>query len=212
MRKAVWGVLSLALFALTLGHPIRNTPGVHSVLALSGLAGYLLLSYFPPSADPRLRKFLIAGALAGLASFILVITSQGTPIPPILVLARVLGVASVALPLWLVARPPQFAFVAAGAIALFTIVDAVEKAGPYAMSVHAYVACAGALWVAWLVENPTPAAGQRSQKPRIVVAYDVQRLTEEEKAERIAALEKRFRAGELEEHKYWDKRQEIESR
>lgn len=208
MRKAVLGAIALAVFALTFGSPIREMRSIHGVVSLAGLAGYLLLSFDPPVASPRQRQFLIAGVVASLAAFILVVS--GTPYPANLV-ARVLAVASVALPLWLVARPPQFAFVAAGALALFSGLPAVADAGPYATSIHSYVAAAAALWVAWVIHSPIrEAAAER--RPRIVVAYDVVRLTDEEKAERLAALEKRYRAGELEEHKYWDKRQEIESR
>ena len=55
----------------------------------------------------------------------------------------------------------------------------------------------------------TPAA----MKPaRVVVARDVVFLSPEEKAARLAELDRRFQAGEIPEHKYWDKRQEIESR
>jgi hypothetical protein len=53
--------------------------------------------------------------------------------------------------------------------------------------------------------------GQK-RPPRVVVARDVVFLTPQEKAERLARLERRFEAGEIPEHKYWDLRQEIESR
>jgi hypothetical protein len=208
MRKAAWGAIALGVFALTFGSPIREIRLLHSVVSLAGLAGYVLLSMDPPEATPRYRKFLIAGIIASLAAFVLAFSGAPYPLD---VVARVLAVATVALPLWLVARPPQFVFVAAAALALATALPALAEAGGYATSTHAYVASAGGFWVAWLIHNPMAIPGQK-KRPRVVTAHDVVFLSPEEKAERLAALEARFRAGEIPEHKYWDKRQEIESR
>lgn len=208
MRKATWGAIAIAVFALSTGSPIRDIPVLHRILGLGLLAGYLLLSFDPPTSDARFRKFLIAGIIASLASFILAFGGAPYPLDAV---ARVLAVASAALPLWLVARPPQFVFVAAAALALATAVPALSEAGGYATSLHSFVAAAGALWVAWLIHNPAAIPGQK-KPPRIVTARDVVFLSPEEKADRLAALEARFRAGEIPEHKYWDKRQEIESR
>ncbi|MHB1260510.1 MAG: hypothetical protein ACYC2H_02215 [Thermoplasmatota archaeon] len=208
MRKATWGAIALGVFALTFGSPIRDIRILHSLVSLTGLAGYVLLSMDPPTSHPRWRQFFLAGIIASLAAFILAFSSAPYPLD---VLARVLAVATVALPLWLVARPPQFVFVAAAALALATGIPALSDAGGYATSTHAYVAAAGAFWVAWLIHNPSAIPGQK-RPPRIVTAHDVVFLTAEEKAERLAALERRFQAGEIPEHKYWDKRQEIESR
>ena len=209
MRKAAWGAIALAVLALHFATPVREVGALRTLASLGGLAGYLLLSFDPPVEDRvRYRAFLIAGIVAGLVGFLVTVT--GTPYP-FGVLARVAAVGSVALPLWLVARPPQFVFVAAGALALATILPVLDDAGGYATSMHAYVAAAGALWTAWLIEHPLPLPGQK--KPaRVVVARDVVFLSPEEKAERLADLERRFQAGEIAEHKYWDKRQEIESR
>ena len=208
MRKATWGAIALAVFALSTGSPIREADLLHRILGLGLLAGYILLSMDPPTSHPRFRHLLIAGVIASFASFILAFGGAPYPLDAV---ARILAVASVALPLWLVARPPQFVFVAAGALALATAVPALSDAGGYATSLHSFVAAAGALWVAWLIHNPSAVPGQK-KPPRIVTAHDVVFLTPEEKAERIARLEKRFQAGEIPEHKYWDLRQEIESR
>jgi hypothetical protein len=211
MRKAAWGAIALGVFALTFGSPVRDARPLHSLLSLAGLAGYLLLSFDPPVADlQRFRQLLGAGVGVGAASFILVTTGAPYPLDGV---ARVLAIATVALPLWLVARPPQFVFVAAGALALATVLPALRDVTGYATSTHAYVAAAGAWWVAWLIHNPSaiPGTGQK-RPPRVVVARDVVFLTPEEKARRLARLEKRFQAGEIPEHKYWDLRQEIESR
>jgi hypothetical protein len=209
MRKATWGAVSLGVFALTFGTPVRENSLLHGLLSLGGLAGYLLLSFDPPVADlRRFRQFLIAGVVASLASFVLVVSGAPYPLD---VVARVLAVATVALPLWLVARPPQFVFVAAGALALATALPALHDTGGYGTSTHAYVAALGAWWAAWLIHNPSAAPGAR-KPPRVVVARDVVFLTPEEKRQRLEKLEKRFKAGEIPEHKYWDLRQEIESR
>jgi len=208
MRKATWGAIAIGVFALSTGSPIREIPILHRILGLGLLAGYLLLSFDPPTSDARFRKFLIAGVVASLASFILAFGGAPYPLDAV---ARVLAVASAALPLWLVARPPQFLFVAAGALALATAIPALSDAGGSATSLHSFAAAAGAFWVAWLIHDPSAIPGQK-KPPRVVTARDVVFLSPEEKAERLAALEKRFQAGEIPEHKYWDKRQEIESR
>src|ERR1051325_10050108 len=132
MRKATWRGLPLGLFALTFGSPVRESQALHGLVSLAGLAGYILLSLDPPVATPRQRMLLVAGAVCSIAAFLLVVS--GPPLP-VLVAARVLAVATVALPLWLVARPPQFAFVAAGAIALLTPL----LHGAYPPRLHAYV-------------------------------------------------------------------------
>lgn len=208
MRKATWGAVALAVFALSTGSPLRDVALLHRILGLGLLVGYLLLSFDPPTSDARFRKLLIAGIVASFASFILAFGGAPYPLDAV---ARVLAVASVALPLWLVARPPQFVFVAAGALALATAIPAMSDAGGYATSLHSFAAAAGALWVGWLLQNPSAIPGQK-RPPRIVTARDVVFLSPEEKADRLAALERRFQAGEIPEHKYWDKRQEIESR
>jgi hypothetical protein len=210
MRKAAWGAVALGVFALTFGTPVRESRILHGLLSLGGLAGYILLSWDPPVADlRRFRQLLIAGVIASVASFLLVISGDVYPLD---VVARVLAVATVALPLWLVARPPQFAFVAAGALALATVLPALHDTNGYATSTHAYLAALGAWWTAWLIHDPAAAPGQPKKRPRVVVARDVVFLTPEEKRQRLEKLEKRFKAGEIPEHKYWDLRQEIESR
>lgn len=188
---------------------MREASLLRPLFGIAGLVGYLLLSWDPPVADlRRFRRFLIAGVIASLASFIVAVSHAPYPWGTV---DRVLGVAGVALPLWLVARSPQFVFVAAAALAAATIVPVLDEAGGLATSMHAYMTMVGALWVAWLIHNPMAIPGQK-RPPRIVTARDVVFLSPEEKAERLAALEKRFQAGEIPEHKYWDKRQEIESR
>lgn len=209
MRKATWGAIALAVLALHFASPVRDIPALRTVASLGGLAGYVLLSLDPPVSDRRYRGFLIAGVVSGLVGFLITVGDSPYPFG---VLARVAAVGSVALPLWLVARPPQFVFVAAAALAVATVVPAIDAAGGLATSTHAYVALAGALWVAWLIHNPSAAPGASKRPPRVVTAHDVVFLSPAEKAERIARLEKRFQAGEIPEHKYWDLRQEIESR
>src|SRR5688572_12721013 len=200
MRKATWGAVALGVFALSTGSPIREVPILHRILGLGLLAGYLLLSFDPPTSHPRFRHLMLAGVVASLASFILAF--GGAPYP-LDAAARVLAVASVALPCWLVARPPQFVFVAAGALALATAIPALSARGGYATSLHSYAAALGALWVAWLIHDPAAlakATGARTPA-RVVVARDVVFLSPKEKAERLARLEKRFQAGEIPEHK-----------
>jgi hypothetical protein len=209
MRKATWGALALGVFALTFGSPIRDIRLLHSLVSLAGLVGYVLLSMDPPVPTQKGRQFLIAGVIASLASFILAVTFAPYPLN---VVARVLAVATVALPLWLIARPPQFVFVAAGVLALATVIPALNDAGGYATSTHAYVAAAGAFLVAWTLHSPATAPGQPRKPKRMVVVSNIVTYTPEEKAAALARVEKRFKDGEIPEHKYWDLRQEIESR
>lgn len=208
MRKATWGAIALGVFALTFGSPVRDVLSLHRILSLTGLVGYLLLSFDPPTSDPRQRKLLLAGIATAVASFLIAFA----PLPePVNVIARVLAVATVALPLWLVAGPARYGFVAAGALALFTLVPTVADAGSYATSVHAYVAAASAFVAAALVHKPTLLSLDR-KPPRVVVASNIVTLNEDQKAKALARLEKRYRDGELEEHVYLDKRQELEER
>ncbi|HUR62801.1 MAG TPA: hypothetical protein VM286_10640 [Candidatus Thermoplasmatota archaeon] len=208
MRKATWGAILLGIFALTFGSPIREVRVLHEILSFAGLAGYILLSLDPMFAGPRHRAFLIAGVVAGLVSFLLVITG----VPGAAFAARVLAVATVALPLWLAAGPAQFLFVAAAALALFTALPGVGT-NLYTTSVHAYLAAAGALWTAWRLHAPGAMPWTKERKPkRMVVASNIITLTPAEKAARLARIEARYNAGEIPEHKYWDLRQEVESR
>lgn len=208
MRKATWGAILLAIFALSTGSPIRDITQLHRVLGLGLLGGYLLLSFDPPTHDARFRKFLLAGIGASVLSFLIAFA----PLPAAVnVAARVLAVAAIALPLWLVAGPARYGFVVAGAIALFTAVPVVANAGGYATSVHAYVAAGSILFVAALLHNPMLLARDK-KPPRVVVASNIVTLTPEEKAKALAKLEKKYQAGDMPEHVYLDKRQELESR
>lgn len=211
MRLAAWGALSLGLFALTFGSPVREVLPLHGILSLGGIAGYLLLSFDPLYRDLRHRRFLVAGAVCALVSFVLVVSGSATN-PVIVLLARVLAVATVALPLWLEDKAAQFAFVAAGAMAVVTALPGMN-AGKVPTSLHAYLAALAACWVAYRLARPgaMPWSGER-KPPRLVVASNIVTLTPQEKAARLARIEKRFRDGEIPEHKYWDLRQELDSR
>lgn len=208
MRKNVWGAIALGVFALSTASPIREVPWLHRILGLSLLAGYLLLSYDPPTQDARQRKLLLFGIGASVLAFLIAFAPLPEVVNP---LARILAVASIALPLWLVAGHARYGFVAAGAIALVTGIPAVESAGGYATSVHAYVAAGSAFWVAAMMHNPALMTLDR-KRPRVVVASNVVTYTPQEKEKALARLEKRYRDGELPEHVYLDKRQEIDSR
>lgn len=211
MHKATWGAISLGVFALSLVSPLRDTGAWHRPLgSISLIAGYILLSLDPPEASARQRNLFIAGILCSLGSFLLAFL----PLPYVAnVLARLLSVGVVALPVWLVAGPFRAGFIAAGVLALVTAVPALADVGGYATSTHGYVAALSVWGVAVLLHRPDLVRVAARKRPaKVVVARDVVFLSPEEKAERLAALEKRFRDGEIPEHKYWDKRQEIESR
>ncbi len=209
MRKAVWGALLLGLFALTLGSPVRDILTLHRVLSLTGIAGYLLLSFDPPVPDARQRKLLLAGVVCAVATFLLAFAPLPVAASPLI---RLLAVATIALPLWLVAGPASYAFVVAATLALFTGLPAVADAGPYATSVHAYVASASAFFVAALLHKPSLLRMGAKKPPRVVVASNIVTLSPAEKEKALARLEKAYRAGDLPEHVYLDKRQELESR
>jgi len=213
MRKAAWGAILLGIFALTFGSPIREwgvATHLHEILSVFGIAGYILISLDLSFRDPRHRQLLIAGAVCSLVAVFLIAPTGGAVGLPVLVLARVLTIASIALPLWLEDRVAQFAFVAAGALAVAT---GFVSGSLYATSLHAYVAAAAAFWVAFRLASPgaMPWSGDR-KPPRLVVASNIVRLTPAEKAARLERIEKRFRDGEIPEHKYWDLRQELDSK
>lgn len=207
MRKAVWGTIVLGVWALSFGSPVREVRWLHQVLGVGLIVGYLLLSLDPPEASKRQRDLFIAGIACSIASFVLALLPLG---PPGTVLARVLAVAVVALPLWLVAGPVRSGFIAAGVLALVTIVDALEQVGGVATSLHAYVAALSAFAVAALMHRPTLLVREK-KPPRVVVASNIVTYSPEEKRRMLDRLEKRFRDGEMPEHVYLDKRQEIES-
>lgn len=209
MRKAVWGAILLGVFALSLASPIRELGAWHRPLSSIALfVGFLLLSLDPPETSPRQRKLFIAAFVCVLASFLLAFL----PLPYVAnVFARLLAVAVVALPVWLVAGPFRSGFIAAAVLAIATIIPVLEDTGGYATSLHAYVAALSVFGVAALMHKPTLLSFEK--KPaRIVVASNIVTYTPEEKARALARLEKRYRDGELEEHVYLDKRQEIESK
>lgn len=210
MRKAAWGAILLGVFALTLVSPLREQGTWHRPLgSISLIVAYVLLSLDPPEASLRQRNLVIAGILCSLGSFVLAFL----PLPSVAnVLARLLSIGVIALPVWLAAGPLRAGFIAAGVLALVTIVPQLEDAGGLATSTHGYVAAISVWAVAVLLHRPDLLARGSKRPPRIVTAHDVVFLTSEEKAERLARLEKRFHAGEIAEHKYWDLRQEIESR
>lgn len=209
MRKATWGTMALGLWALSLGYPIDGGLDLlHRVMGIFLLIGYLLISMDPPEQSKRQRDLFIAGIVCSIASFLLAFAG----VQALLFAARVLAVAVAALPLWLVAGPVRSGFIAAGILALATVVPQMETAGPVVVSLYAYVLAFSAFSVAALFERPALLSKGDRKPPRIVTARDVVFLTPEEKAERLARLEKRFQAGEIPEHKYWDLRQEIESR
>jgi hypothetical protein len=212
MRKAAWGAVLLGVFALTLVSPIREQGAWHRPLgSVSLIAGYILLSLDPPEASRRQQKLFIAGILCSLGSFLLAFL----PLPELAnVLARLLSVGVIALPVWLVAGWLRAGFVAAGVLALVSAVPALADAGGVATSTHGYVAALSVWGVALLMHRPDllPGAQGERRPPRVVVARDVVFLSPEEKADRLAALEKRFANGDIPEHVYLDKKQEIESR
>lgn len=209
VRKAAWGAVSLGVWALSFGSPIREVPLLHQVLGIALLVGYLLVSLDPPEPSKRQRDLLIAGIVCSIASFLIVVVGSA---PPFIVVARILAVAVAALPLWLAAGPARYGFVAAGALAAVTIVQALEAVGGYATSLHAYVAALSAFAVAVMLHKPHFLARGDRKPPRMVVASNIVTLTPEEKAAALARIERRWRDGEIPEHKYWDLRQELESR
>lgn len=211
MRKAVWGAILLGIFALTLVSPIRELGAWHRPLgSVSLLVGFLLVSLDPPEQSQRQRTLFLAAFACALGSFLLAFL----PLPYVAnVLARLLSVGVIALPVWLVAGPFRAGFIAAAVLALVTVVPALEDAGGFATSTHGYVAALSVWGVALLMHRPDLLPGKGPKRPaKVVVGRDVVFLTDEEKSRRLAELERRFQAGEIPEHKYWDKRQEIESR
>lgn len=209
MRKATWGVLLLGVFALSVGWPIRDVPVLHRTLGLSLLVGYILLSLDPPSPSPRQRHLMLAGVGTAFLSFFLAFGDLPESVD---FLPRALAVATVALPLWLVAGHARYAFVVAAAFALATAIPAIGEAGAAATSVHAYVAAAGAFWVAAALHRPALLRVGERKPPRLVVASNIVTLTPDQKKAALARIERQFQAGEIPEHVYWDRRQELESR
>jgi hypothetical protein len=209
MRKAALAALLLAALALSFGSPAREIGPLHQALSLAGLAGYVLLGLYPPAEPSLQRRFLVAGAVAGLAAFLLVILAVASPGRE---LARALAVAAVALPLWPSAGPARGLFGAAALLALLGLVPAWPD-HPVAASLHAYAAAAAAGWVAARVDRGQASGGRRRRAPvQVLGAPSGIRLSPEERAERRRRVEERFRRGEIPEHVYWDQLQELESR
>lgn len=208
MRKAAWGAVSLGLWSLSFGTPVREVPWLHQLLGIGLLVGYLLVGMDPPEPSRRQRDLMLAGFVCAVASFVLAFLPL--PILPT-VLARFLAVAVAALPLWLAAGPVRSGFIAAGVLALTTIIDALDQVGGVATSLHAYVSAISCFLVAGLLHRPTLFAGGEKRPPRVVVASNIVTYTPEEKQRLRARLEKRFRDGEIPEHVYLDKLQELES-
>lgn len=208
MRKAVWGAILLGVFALSIASPIREVLVLHRVLGLASLGAYLLLSYDPPVAGPLQRRLLLAGIACAVATFLLAFLPLPAVVDP---LVRALAVATIALPLWLVAGPVRYGFVAAAAVGLVLGLPAVG-ANLYVGSIHAYMAAGCAFVVAARMQNPAVLSFGERKPPRLVVASNIVTLTPEEKRRALDRLERRYRAGELSEHDYLDKQQEIESR
>ena len=210
MRKAVWGAVSLGVFALTLVSPLREAGAWHRPLgSVSLIAGYILLSLDPPEASKRQRDLFIAGILCSLGSFVLAFL----PLPYVAnVLARLLSIAVIALPVWLAAGPFRAGFLAAAVLALVTILPALEDVGGYATSTHGYVAALSVWAVALRMHDPAMFTPGERKPPRVVVASNIVTLTPEQKAKALARLERQYAAGELPEHIYLDKKQELESR
>lgn len=210
MRKAAWGAILLGVFALSLASPIRDLGAWHRPLAsVSLIVGYLLVSMDPPEHSIRQRNLLIAGILCSLGSFLLAFMPLGYVAN---VLARILAVGTIALPVWLAAGVLRPGFIAAAILAAATIVPALDRVGGVATSTHAYVAALTVWGVAAMMHNPAVLKLGERKPPRVVVASNIVTYTPEEKARMLARLEKRFRDGDIPEHVYWDKRQEIESR
>lgn len=209
MRKAVWGAISLGVFALTLVSPLREAGSWHRPLgSLSLIAGYLLLSLDPPEASKRQRDLFIAGILCSVGSFLLAFFD----LPYVAnVLARLLSIAVIALPVWLVAGPFRAGFLAAGVLALVTIVPQLEDAGGYATSTHGYVAALSVWAVALRMHDPDLLKVGEKKPPRVVVASNIVTYSASEKERIRARLEKQYAAGEIPEHVYLDKLQELES-
>lgn len=209
MRKAVWGAILLGVFALTLAWPIRDAGAWHRpISSIALIVGFLLLSLDPPEHSKRQRQLFIAAILCSLGSFMLAFLDLpyvGT------VLSRILAMAVVALPVWLVAGPFRAGFIAAGVLALASILIPPDSHGA-ATSTHAYVAGASVLLVAAMLHNPAVLKLGGRKPPRRVVASNIVTYTPDQKARALERLEARYRAGDMPEHVYLDKRQELESR
>jgi hypothetical protein len=207
VRLAAWGAAALAVNAVSYLPPIRETV-FHSILSLFGFAGYLLLSFDPPVRTRLQFRFLVAGAIVGVAGFLAVSQSWH-------VVAHAFGsgcaVAFLALPLWLFARSERFVFVAAGAVAVAAkFLDG--TAGELASYAGFGAAALATALCAMRLANPGGTVIPARKPPRMVWGRDIMTLTDDQKAQRLAALDARFEAGEIPEHVYWDRRQEIESR
>jgi hypothetical protein len=232
-RKAVLAAVLLgagALLALAglhaAGTPSRVLGGLGSVV---GLAGLLVLSRDAIAQDARQRRLLLLTFVAALGTWF-----AGQPGPDVggaapgtvllLGVGLLCGLAFVGLPLWLLAaRVERALLVACAAVAAVAATASVLLAGApgvqgrlvLSFRVAAWAAYGGSAGVAWLVAYRLwsgTGIGRTRKPPRLVVASNIVQWTPEQKARRLAELEARFAAGELAEHDYWDRRQEIESR
>jgi hypothetical protein len=208
VRKAVWGTIALGVSALAFGTPLREDPVMHRVVGLFSLVGYILISLDPPVATVQQRNLMIGGVIASVIAVLLFSTGVSGPVA---VLGRLFSVASLALPVWLFAGPMRSGFIASAVLAAVTIVDALENAGGVATSLYAYVAALSCWGVAVLMVKPALLTPGDKKPPRVVVASNIVSLSPAEKERALARLEARFRNGEIPEHVYLDKKQELES-
>jgi hypothetical protein len=205
----VWGAAAFAVFLLSFVPDIVALQPLHRILGLGSLAGFVLLSLDPPARTPLQRQLLWTAFGLAVASFLIVMLLEDTQ--PARSLGRVLAVAVGALPLWLVARQERFLFLAAAL--LVGLAGWSATLDLYVLSTVGFVAAAVAAGLAAVrLSSPTGKLTPERSPPRIVVASNIVTYTPEQKERLLAELERRYAAGELKEHTYWDRRQEIESR
>lgn len=226
VRKAVpaAALLGASAFLFLLASTLPALGAVGILGSVAGFAGFWFLLRDSIMADPRQRGFLIAAGLAGLVTIL--VGFSGAPPPPWLrTIVLVCTIAFVALPLWLLARLERFVHVVAAA---FTVAlgalwmygagtpsgDAVVSVD-MAATLQPFCALGGAALGTWLLAlrlmRPLAASGSTTRRANVAIAWNPPTLSEGERGRRLARLESQYRRGEIPEHEYLDRRQELES-
>lgn len=190
---------------------------------IAGFAGIWLLLRDPIMADARQRPFLYATLAAAVASWILRGMAGGVPQTTSEVILQTVGLLSlmafVALPLWLLARRERVIHWSAGGLALacgaWMLMEL--RGGNVAAPAEAqrWFALGGAAAGSWLLAWRLNRGGTGTslpvrRKPPVAIAWNPRTLSSDQRRERLHALEERYRRGELSEHEYLDRRQELD--
>jgi hypothetical protein len=219
VRKAVQAAALLGASAFLHLASHQSSPLFAPVLfiaaAAAALAGFWFLLRDPVMSNPSQRGLLIAAIVAALSTWLL-------PLVPGIAswLARTLTLlgtmAFLLLPTWLLARRERWVGLACAVVGaalgvgIVTATPSVQGALADAQSFIMLGGTAAASWIlAWRLHRRGEAA---PRKKHVAIAWNPERMSKAERDRRAAKLEARYRSGEIPEHEYLDRLQELDDR